>query len=59
MTKSTGSIVRFRPASSRKFDLALALARLGKGVRAHEDAVRRAQVLFLRRLALRVIVGRG
>src|SRR5262249_22631956 len=32
--------------------LAMALARLSKGVRAHEEAVRRAQLAFLRRMTL-------
>jgi hypothetical protein len=54
MPKSTGLVIPFRPpATSRRIDLAMALARLSKGVEAHERALQRARLLFLRRLCIR------
>ena len=44
-------VIQFRPRRAR-IDLAMALARLSKGVKAHEDAVRRARLAFLRRIIL-------
>lgn len=42
-------VIQFRPRRAR-IDLAMALARLSKGVKAHEDAVGRARLAFLRRI---------
>jgi hypothetical protein len=50
MSKSA-VVIPFRPRRAR-IDLAMALARLSKGVRAHEEAVRRARLAFLRRITL-------
>jgi len=44
-------VIQFRPRRVR-IDLAMALARLSKGVKAHEDAVRRARLAFLRQVIL-------
>jgi hypothetical protein len=44
-------VIPFRPRRAR-IDLAMALARLSKGVKAHEDAVRHARLVFLRRIVL-------
>ena len=44
-------VIQFRPRRVR-IDLAMALARLSKGVKAHEDAVRLARLAFLRRIIL-------
>jgi len=44
-------VIQFRPRRAR-IDLAMALARLSKGVKAHEDAVRRARLALLRRIIL-------
>jgi hypothetical protein len=49
MSKSA-IVIPFRPRRAR-IDLAMALARLSKGVRA-EETVRRAQLAFLRRMTL-------
>ena len=48
MSKSA-VVISLRPRRAR-IDLAMALARLSKGVRAHEEAVRRARLAFLRRI---------
>ena len=50
MSKSA-VVIPFRPRRAR-IDLAMALARLSKGVRVHEEAVRRARLAFLRRITL-------
>jgi len=44
-------VIHLRPRRAR-IDLAMALARLSKGVKAREDAVRRARLSFLRRIIL-------
>lgn len=44
-------VIHFRPRPAR-IDLAMALARLSKGVKVHEDTVRRARLAFLRRIIL-------
>jgi hypothetical protein len=44
-------VIPFRPRRAL-IDLAMALARLSKGVKAHEEAVRRARLAFLRRIVL-------
>jgi len=59
MSKSIGNVLPFRPTSSRKIDLAMALARLSKGVRAREAATRQAQLFFLRRLVFGAVAGHG
>jgi len=44
-------VIQFRPRRAR-IDLAMALARLSKGVKAHQGAIRRARVAFLRQVIL-------
>lgn len=56
MSKSTAIVIPFRSARSQKIDLALALAVLSKGVRAHERA-RRARLALLARSFLQVVDG--
>ena len=48
MSKPAAAVIPIRRLHSRKIDLALALAMLSKGVKAHEMAVRRARLPFLR-----------
>ena len=57
MSKRPAVVVPIRRARSRKIDLPLALAMLSNGVKAHETAVRRARLAFLRRLTLRIFDG--
>ena len=52
---TTSVVIPFRPRRAR-IDLAMALARLSKGVRAHEEAMRRARLTFLRRIVLSSIL---
>jgi hypothetical protein len=48
MSRLTATVISLRPARSQKVDLALALAMLNKGVRAHERAERARQALLAR-----------
>lgn len=58
MSKQPAVVVPIRRARSRKIDLPLALAMLSNGVKAHEAAIRRTRVAFLRRLTLRIVDSR-
>lgn len=51
-SRSTALVIPLRSARSRKIDLALALAMLGKGVRAYERRRRQLRLLHLRFPAL-------
>jgi hypothetical protein len=48
MSRPTATVIRLRPARSQKLDLALTLAMLSNGVRAHERAERVRQALLAR-----------
>jgi hypothetical protein len=48
MPSPTATVIPLRPVRSKKVDLALALAMLSKGVRAHERAERAREALLAR-----------
>jgi len=48
MRGPTATVIPLRPVRTQKVDLALALAMLSKGVRAHERAERARQALLAR-----------
>lgn len=57
MSRPAAVVIPIRQPHSRRIDLALALAMLSKGVKAHEMAMRRARLAVLRGVSLRMIDG--